>query len=51
MKLSAVKKALSRFGLEFDGVDFVLTPKQTDCLAKEACGRPDKAMQKQAACC
>ena len=42
---------IGRFGLEFDGVDFVLTPKQTDCLAKEACGRPDKAMQKQGACC
>ena len=42
---------IGRFGLEFDGVDFVLTPRQTDCLAKEACGQPDKATQKQGACC
>ena len=42
---------IGRFGLEFDGMDFVLTPKQTDCLAKAACGRPDKAMQRQGACC
>ena len=39
------------FGLEFDGTDFVLTPKQTDCLAKAACGRSDRAMQRQGACC
>ncbi len=42
---------IGRFDLEFDGTDFVLTPKQTDCLAKAACGRSDKAMQRQGACC
>ena len=42
---------IGRFGLEFDGADFVLTPKQTDCLAKAACGRSDKAVQRQGACC
>ncbi len=31
---------IGKFGLRFDGVDFVLTPKRTACLAQEACGVP-----------
>ncbi len=31
---------IGKFGLEFDGTDFVLTPKQTACLAQDACGIP-----------
>ena len=29
---------IGKFGLTFDGTDFVLTPKQTACLAQDACG-------------
>lgn len=32
---------IAKFGLVFDGTDFVLTPKQTACLAQDACGIPD----------
>lgn len=32
---------IAKFGLVFDGTDFVLTPKQTACLAQDACGVPD----------
>jgi len=31
---------IGKFGLDFDGVNFQLTTKQTDCLAKENCGVP-----------
>ncbi|GEQ86618.1 hypothetical protein ULMS_21260 [Patiriisocius marinistellae] len=31
---------IGKFGLDFDGVNFVLTTKQTDCLAKDQCGIP-----------
>jgi len=33
---------IGKFGLTFDGQDFVLLPKQTACLAQDACGIPDK---------
>ncbi len=29
---------IQKFGLDFDGTHFLLTTKQTDCLAKDACG-------------
>jgi hypothetical protein len=35
-------ETIEKFGLEFDGVNFLLTGKQTDCLAKEKCGIPQK---------
>ncbi len=31
---------IGRYGLEFDGRNFLLTPKQTTCLAQERCGLP-----------
>ena len=31
---------IGKFGLAFDGTDFQLTPKQTACLAPDACGVP-----------
>jgi hypothetical protein len=31
---------IGKFGLDFDGADFVLMPKQTACLAPDACGVP-----------
>ncbi|HEX5026730.1 MAG TPA: DUF6428 family protein [Agriterribacter sp.] len=49
---------IGKYGLHFDGTDFELIPKQTDCLAKENCGVPvvkQKAqlaqLQEQSACC
>ncbi|MFD1469763.1 DUF6428 family protein [Hymenobacter caeli] len=34
---------IGKFGLAFDGTDFRLTPKQTACLAQDACGIPSAA--------
>ncbi len=31
---------IGKFGLDFNGKDFLLTNKQTDCLAKDKCGIP-----------
>lgn len=31
---------IGKFGLDFDGINFLLTSKQTDCLAKDNCGIP-----------
>lgn len=36
------QQTIGRFGLGFDGTDFVLTQKQTACLAQDACGIPAK---------
>jgi len=33
---------IGRYGLEFDGVNFMLTAKQTACLAMEKCGIPQE---------
>ena len=33
-------KTIGKFGLDFNGKNFLLTNKQTDCLAKDACGIP-----------
>ncbi len=33
---------IGKFGLDFDGANFLLTSKQTDCLAKESCGIPEE---------
>jgi hypothetical protein len=46
---------IGKFGLAFDGTDFLLTPKQTACLAQDACGIPNNELfalpQLQVACC
>lgn len=34
---------IGKFGLDFDGQYFLLTRKQTDCLAKDKCGIPVEA--------
>ena len=31
---------IGKYGLDFDGVNFLLTTTQTDCLARSACGIP-----------
>ena len=33
-------ETIGKFGLDFDGQHFLLTTKQTDCLAKDQCGIP-----------
>lgn len=33
---------IEKYGLEFDGTQFILVSKQTDCLAKKKCGIPPK---------
>jgi hypothetical protein len=33
-------ETIGKFGLDFDGTHFLLTNKQTDCLAKDKCGIP-----------
>ncbi|WP_417291359.1 DUF6428 family protein [Corallibacter sp.] len=35
-------ETIGKFGLDFDGTNFLLTTKQTDCLAKDKCGIPEK---------
>jgi hypothetical protein len=37
-------ETISRFGLDFDGQNFLLTAKQTDCLAKDHCGIPPEKL-------
>lgn len=36
------QNTIGKFGIDFDGKDFILTAKQTACLAQDACGIPDK---------
>jgi len=36
------QSTIGKFGLAFDGGDFLLTPKHTACLAQDACGIPEK---------
>jgi hypothetical protein len=50
--------SISKYGLDFNGKDFVLTSTQTACLAMDMCGIPaDKQkvnlveLKKEAACC
>ena len=40
-------ETISKYGLDYDGKNFILLAKQTDCLAKENCGIPEP----QASCC
>lgn len=42
---------IGKFGLQFDGESFVLTSKQTACLAEDFCGIPQKPTAKQSSCC
>jgi hypothetical protein len=38
---------IGKFGLDFDGTNFFLTSKQTDCLAKDQCGTQAQKLKKQ----
>jgi hypothetical protein len=42
VELEYQAETIGKFGLEFDGTNFLLTIKQTDCLAKENCGIPQE---------
>lgn len=49
-------ETIQKFGLEFDGVNFILSTKQTDCLAKEKCAIPTnkpnvKLSERSTSCC
>ena len=33
---------IGKYGLDYDGSNFILTSKQTDCLAKDECGIPSQ---------
>lgn len=51
------QNTIGKFGLEFDGTDFLLTYKQAACLASDACGIPQKKkislqeLTHESACC
>lgn len=36
---------IGKFGLDFDGINFLLTQKQTACLASDSCGIPPEKMK------
>jgi hypothetical protein len=38
-------ETISKYGLEFDGVNFLLTAKFTDCLAQDKCGIPQEKLK------
>lgn len=48
---------IGKFGLDFDGKNFLLTTKQTDCLAQNKCGIPTEKQKvklsdlNKASCC
>ncbi|MEP2446237.1 MAG: DUF6428 family protein [Balneola sp.] len=50
-------ETIGKYGLDFDGSNFLLTTKATDCLAKENCGVPASKSEanlpelETAACC
>lgn len=44
------QSTIGKFGLDFDGTDFILTTKQTACLAQDACGIPDAQLQGTSCC-
>jgi hypothetical protein len=45
------QSTIGKFGLNFDGQDFILINKYTACLAQDACGIPDKQQKKERGCC
>ena len=51
-------ETIGRYGLDIDGENFLLTAKETDCLAKDNCGVPDAKqklelaqLQTEKSCC
>lgn len=54
-----MKDTIGKFNLDFDGTNFLLTSKLTDCLAKDNCGIPTEKVKvkmgewkvKETSCC
>ena len=50
-------ETIGKYGLDFNGTNFLLTTTLTDCLAKDKCGVPEKTkvklsqLQKETSCC
>ena len=42
---------IGKYGLDFDGKNFLLATKQTDCLAKSNCGIPQEKVQTEVSAC
>ncbi len=40
-----MKDTIGKFSLDFDGTNFLLTSKKTDCLAKDNCGVPSEKIK------
>lgn len=38
-------ETIAKYGLDFDGINFMLTSKFTDCLAKDKCGIPEEKLK------
>ena len=44
-------ETIGKYGLDFQNNTFILTNKQTDCLAKDNCGIPQEKLETQTSCC
>lgn len=44
-------ETIGKFGLDFRNNTFILTNKQTDCLAKDNCSIPQEKLKPQSSCC
>ena len=44
-------ETIGKYGLDFRNNTFILTNKQTDCLAKDNCKIPQEKLQTQPSCC
>ena len=46
-------ETIGKYGLDYDGKSFLLTTKQTDCLARDKCGIPQDKLpvEQEASCC
>ena len=47
LEIEFQSETIGKYGLEINDGQFLLTPKQTDCLAKENCGVPEKKLNKE----
>ena len=44
-------ETIGKYDLDFNGIDFQLVNKQTDCLAKDNCGIPEEKVKQTDSCC
>ena len=44
-------ETIQKFGLDFDGKNYLLTTKQTDCLARDKCEVPAATVIETESCC